>query len=254
MFQTIDHIVELIEKDDMPTYLRFLEDVFPYMEKYKYRSGMEMIVEEMNTLLKDTSLGTVSDRALLLDFRANCEVRTEKSIKYEKDAVELLKEITEDNALLASNLHANLGGMYRESGKLELAKQHMEAAIHLLEEYGLVPYHDSIPQIVNYAVLLTDMGQPQLGLSALQKLARGIRKITSDKTADYGAVQEAMGKICLVMGDVQQGTTHLKKALAIYETVFEAEPELIEEKKQDILETYAQAGVYLGKQLLEMKQ
>ena len=254
MFQTIDHIVELIEKDDMPTYLRFLEDVFPYMEKYKYRSGMEMIVEEMNTLLKDTSLGTVSDRALLLDFRANCEVRTEKSIKYEKDAVELLKEITEDNALLASNLHANLGGMYRESGTLELAKQHMEAAIHLLEEYGLVPYHDSIPQIVNYAVLLTDMGQPQLGLSALQKLARGIRKITSDKTADYGAVQEAMGKICLVMGDVQQGTTHLKKALAIYETVFEAEPELIEEKKQDILETYAQAGVYLGKQLLEMKQ
>ena len=46
----------------------------------------------------------------------------------------------------------------------------------------------------------------------------------------------------------------MKKALAIYETVFEAEPELIEEKKQDILETYAQAGVYLGKQLLEMKQ
>ena len=28
----------------------------------------------------------------------------------------------------------------------------------------------------------------------------------------------------------------------------------LQEKKQDILETYAQAGVYLGKQLLEMKQ
>ena len=164
--------------------------------------------------------------------------------------MELLKEITEDNALLASNLHANLGGMYRESGKLELAKQHMEAAIHLLEEYGLVTYHDSIPQIVNYAVLLTDMGQPQLGLSALQKLVRVVREYNSDKTADYGAVQDAMGKICLAMGDVQQATTHFKKALAIYETVFESEPELIEEKKQDILETYAQAGVHLAKRLL----
>lgn len=43
---------------------------------------------------------------------------------------------------------------------------------------------------------------------------------------------------------------HFKKALAIYETVFESEPEMIEENKQDILETYAQAGVYLGKRLL----
>lgn len=45
----------------------------------------------------------------------------------------------------------------------------------------------------------------------------------------------------------------MKKALTIYETVFESEPELIEEKKQDILETYAQAGIYLGKQLLEAR-
>ena len=94
------------------------------------------------------------------------------------------------------------------------------------------------------------MGQPQLGLSALQKLVRVVREYNSDKTADYGAVQDAMGKICLAMGDVQQATTHFKKALAIYETVFESEPELIEEKKQDILETYAQAGVHLAKRLL----
>ena len=80
----------------------------------------------------------------------------------------------------------------------------------------------------------------------MELMKKRLANLLSDKTADYGAVQEAMGKICLVMGDVQQGTTHLKKALAIYETVFEAEPELIEEKKQDILETYAQAGVYLG--------
>ena len=35
----------------------------------------------------------------------------------------------------------------------------MEAGISLLEQYGLVPYHDSIPQISNYAVLLMDMGE-----------------------------------------------------------------------------------------------
>jgi len=102
-------------------------------------------------------------------------------------------------------------------------------------------------------VLLTEMGEPQLGLSALQKLSRVIREYNSDKSADYGAVQEAMGNIRLVTGDIQQATIHYKKALAIYESVFEAEPELIEEKKQDILETYSQAGVHLGRKLLDAK-
>ena len=60
-----------------------------------------------------------------------------------------------------------------------------------------------------------------------------------------------MGGICLTMGDVQQATTHFKKAMAIYEMVFEAEPEMIDAKKQELLGTYTQAGLYLGKKMLE---
>lgn len=250
MFQTIENIIELIDKNDAEFYLRFIEDAFPYMQKFKYQSGMERIVDEMAALLKEKTFGTVSERALLLDYRAALEARLEKSIKYEKDAVELLKNVTTDNALLASNLHANLGGMYHMIGKQDLAKQYMEAGIHILEEYGLAAYHDSVPQIVNYSVLLTEMGEPQMGMSALKKLSRVVKEYNSNKFADYGAVQEAMANICLATGEIEQATTHYKKALAIYETVFEAEPELIEEKKQAILETYVQAGVYLGKKLL----
>ena len=86
--------------------------------------------------------------------------------------------------------HANLGGMYRQSGKYELAKLHMEQGIQLLEQFGLVPYHDSIPQITNYAVLLT-------------------------------------------------------------ERVFEAEQEMIEAKKQELLGTYTKAGLYLGQKIFK---
>ena len=60
-----------------------------------------------------------------------------------------------------------------------------------------------------------------------------------------------MGNICLTMGDIQQATTHFKKAMAIYEMVFEAEPEMVEAKKQELLGTYTQAGLYLGKKMLE---
>ena len=163
----------------------------------------------------------------------------------------MMQEVTAENELLLSNLHANLGGMYKTNGKLELAKENMEQAIRIIDVYSLAQYHDSIVQITNYAVLLTDMGQPDVGLSALRKLCRVIREYNSDTGLDYASVQEAMGGICLTMGDVQQATTHFKKAMAIYEMVFEAEPEMIDAKKQELLGTYTQAGLYLGKKMLE---
>lgn len=90
-----------------------------------------------------------------------------------------------------------------------------------MDEYGLVCYHDSVVQITNYAVLLTDMGQPDVGLSALRKLCRVIREYNSDMGLDYASVQEAMGGICLTMGEIQQ----------------------------ELLGTYTQAGVYLAQLL-----
>lgn len=250
LFQTIETIINLIDNDDMPFYLRFVENVFPYMEKFHYVQGMELVLKHLTELLKDDTVGSISDRALLMDYRACFEKKPDKAIKLEKDAVAMLTEITSDNALLAANLHANLGGMYRQSGKHELAKQHMEQGMQLLEQFELVPYHDSIPQITNYAVLLTEMGQPDIGLSALRKLSRVIREYNSDQTIDYASVQEAMGNICLTIGEVQQATAHFKKAMAVYETVFEAESEMIEAKKQALLETYTQAGLYLRQNLL----
>lgn len=158
----------------------------------------------------------------------------------------MITEVTPDNALMVSNLYANLGDMYRMNGILELAKQNMEQAIRIIDEYGLAYYHDSIVQITNYAVLLTDMGQPDVGLSALCKLCRVIREYNSDTGLDYASIQESMGNICLAMGEIQQATSHFQKSMEIYETIFEFELDMIEEKKQELLNTYAQAGLYLG--------
>ena len=250
LFQTIESVIVQIENDDMPVYLRFLEDVFPYMENYRYYQGMELVIDTLSTLLKDAAIGSVSDRALLLSYQAAYEKKPDKAIKMQKNALAMITEVTPDNALMVSNLYANLGGMYRLDGILELAKQNMELAIRIIDEYGLAHYHDSIVQITNYAVLLTDMGQPDVGLSALRKLCRVIREYNSNTGLDYASVQEAMGNISLAMGEIQQAKVHFMKMLTIYETVFEFEPDVIETKKQELLGTYAQAGLYLGEKLL----
>ena len=73
-------------------------------------------------------------------------------------------------------LHANLGGMYRESGNYIKAKEHMEAAITLLRQYDLLACHDSIPQVVNYALLLSEMGQPDKAIAVLEQVEKVVQE------------------------------------------------------------------------------
>ena len=250
LFQTVGNIMRMIEKDDPTKYLLFLEDIFPYMEKYRYKKGMKEIICEMKQLLKGNGNGTDTDRALLLDYQACMETKPEKAIKLEKEALAQIKEITEDNAHLVSNLHANLGGLYRLNGQAALAKEHMEKGIFLLEQYQLLYTNDSIPQINNYAALLTELQEPERAMAALQKLAQIIKEYNSDTCLDYAQVQESMGNICLITANISQAKTHFKKALKIYEDVWADEPELIEEKYQEIQELYPQISIALAKGIL----
>lgn len=75
LFQTAENIIHLIEKDDISKYLLFLEDVFPYMEKYHHQKGMREILRELKQILKENNYGTTSDRALLLDYQATMETK-----------------------------------------------------------------------------------------------------------------------------------------------------------------------------------
>ncbi|MDE8682357.1 Archaeal ATPase, partial [Blautia schinkii] len=105
------------------------------------------------------------------------------------EALAQITPTTKENAHHVSNLHSNLGGLYRINGQLDLAKKHMKMGISLLEQYQLLYTNDSIPQITNYAVLLTDMQEPALALSALRKLAQIIKEYNSNPCLDYAQVQ-----------------------------------------------------------------
>ena len=195
----------------IPKYLLFLENAFPYMDNYNYHKGMNGIIQELKGLLKTKNIGTDSDRALLLDFQATLETKPEKAIKLEKDALAQIETITVDNARLVSNLHANLGGLYRMNGHPDLAREHMEKSLFLLEQYNLLYTNDSIPQITNYAMLLTEQQDPEKGISILQKLLKIIKKYNSDSCLDYATVQESIGTIYLLTANLPQAKTHFKK-------------------------------------------
>ncbi len=130
----------------------------------------------MKQLLKGNENGSATDRALLLDYQACMETKPEKAIKLEKEALAQIKEITEDNAHLVSNLHANLGGLYRMNGQAELAKEHMEKGIFLLEQYQLLYTNDSIPPDQQLCCLIDRIAGTGTAMAALQKLAQIIKE------------------------------------------------------------------------------
>lgn len=250
LFQTIENIIDLAGKDDVMCYLLFLEDAFPYMEKYQYRAGMEKIINEMAGIL--IAGGGPNDMALLYDYQAAVEDTFHnnplKAIKLEKDALVLCTEVTADNAHLAANIHANIGYLYHKTNQNALAKQHMEEGMRLLTQYNLLYMNDSVIQVGNYASLISDIGERDKALSALQKCAKIVKDYNSELSSDYAVLCWAMGTICLQMGNVQQATEHFKIAFAAYEVLFSDEPEQLEVKYQEAQKLFVSAGVYIGQQ------
>ena len=135
-----------------------------------------------------------------------------------------------------------------------MQKNTWKKGIFLLEQYQLLYTNDSIPQINNYAALLTELQEPERAMAALQKLAQIIKEYNSDTCLNYAQVQESMGNICLITANISQAKTHFKKAMKIYENVWADEPELIEEKYQEIQELYPQVGIALARGILASKK
>lgn len=246
VMQTIEGIVIHAIKDDSAYYLRFVEDAIPFAEKYRCRRGVVALVHEMESLLADRALGAQNDRALLLSYQATCADSPTTSIRLQEQALSLLSNITANNALLASDLHANLGGMYRESGNYIKAREHMEAAIVLLRQYNLLAYHDSIPQVVNYAMLLSEMGQPDKAIAVLEQVEEVVQEHNSAVCMDTAAIYEAMGNTLLMTGNVEQAAIQHRNCLAIYSALFPDQPDMLSAKQADLRMLYEQIGACIA--------
>ena len=142
-----------------------------------------------------------------------------------------------------------LGGLYRMNGHPDLAREHMEKSISLLDQFNLLHINDSIPQIANYAMFLTEQQEPERGISELQKLSGIIKEYHSNDCLDYAKVQETLGTIYLMTANLSHAKTHFKKAFKIYEKIWADEPEMIEAKYREIQELYPQIGFSIGKTL-----
>ena len=239
LLETIENLIRRTIKNDDAVYLRFLEDTFSLAEKHENRALMTLILSELTNLLRDETVGTAEDRALLLDSRAWMLERDEERIPLLKEAIALLPEVNAANGHLASNLHSNLDLLYRRTGNYAMAEAHMETAVNLMVQYGLIGGHDSLMQCLNYAALLFDTGKQQEAIQALEKIRVNLEALPEDMSSDLAMLTESMGAMYLGIGEIENAREYLRLALRLYASLWADEPERIDAK-------VAEMKAYLG--------
>ena len=92
-----------------------------YSEADTYRTTVEKIIETVHSHTFAVEL-----TAKLLENGISTPDQLLTRLLVEKDALAKIENISSDNARLVSNLHANLGGLYRMKGYPDLPREHME--------------------------------------------------------------------------------------------------------------------------------
>ena len=122
----------------------------------------------------------------------------------------------------------------------------MEAGVEILKRYNLFGYHDGMVQVVNYAVLLNDMGDPEHGLIGLYNLESKFREVDAF-SGDYALLQQTLGALNINAGHPDKGVVHLKNALAIFSELYADEEELLAKKQAEIRNILSVVGIPLSR-------
>ena len=234
LFETVGNLVSSIKKDDIPCYLRFLEDAFVYIQNYEYEDGMRTILKEMETILKDQDITTGRDAALYYDYMASIKLDFERDKKtalaLSEKAVNALPPLSETTAMLNSNIYSNHARIHRSCGDSILALKFCEKSINILRDYDLDHMNAAVVQIANYASYLADMHDFKTALSALNKCKKKVKEYNSDICHDYAFLEETIAGVCLASGQFAKAVEHYVSALGVYKIIWEEQPELIENK------------------------
>ena len=234
LFETVTNIIDVIYKDDVDSYISFIQDAFPYMESYKYKSGMYKIINELDFLSNDKENHHLIAPSLLYGYKAAVkqyfENDTDGAYNYSKKAIQSLPDLNKDTALLYSNTYCNHGELEHLKGNYDTAKQYLEKALLILDDYNLDYTNAIIVQAVTYAVLLSDGGEKTKALNILKKCKKTVKAHNSEICHDFAEIEETSAYIYLSMGDTKNAREHYKKAISIYNIIWEEHPELIEDK------------------------
>lgn len=221
----IDSLISITENilaDIAENYLLFLQDMFPYPEKYLVTDYLPKLVERIEYVMKQDT-HSYCDRALLLDYKAELFLIKndyKNALKKRLKAVSILEPYhTEDadqrTANLLSNLYNNLSNTYLLMKKTKEAAEMLHTALTIRQEYvhlGLAESHDMLQQLMNLTNMLVLSKNTDMARQALSAYENLVLEHEGTQTLDNGVCQMMYGAIALSEGNAKEAELHLLSA------------------------------------------
>ena len=232
----IDSLISITENilAEIPEdYLLFLQDMFPYLEKYLVTDYLPKLVERIEYVMKQDT-HSYCDRALLLDYKAELFLIKndyKNALKKRLKAVSILEPYhTEDadqrTANLLSNLYNNLSNTYLLMKKTKEAAEMLHTALTIRQEYthlGLAESHDTLQQLLNLTNMLILSKNTDMAKQVLSTYENLVLEHEGTQTLDNGVCQMMYGAIALSEGNAKEAELHLLSAENIISEVMGAD-------------------------------
>ena len=199
-------VTERIIVDDGAYFLLFLQDVFPYLDKYLVSDYLPKLTERISYVMEEYKLESPCDKALLLDYKAECFLLKKdygNAVKKREKAINIMEKLhTKDADMrttnLLSNLYNNFSNTYLLMKQGNEAAKALRTAFNIRIEYahlGLTESHDSLQQmmnLINMLLLEKDVDNAKIVLEQYETL---VLEHLSDTSLDYGICKLSQGII-----------------------------------------------------------
>ena len=219
-------VSERIVVDDGSYFLLFLQDMFPYLDKYLVSDYLPKLTERISYVMDKYKLESPCDKALLLDYKAECFLLKKdygNAVKKREKAISIMEKLhTKDadmrNANLLSNLYSNLSNTYLLMKRGNEAAKALRTAFDIRMEYahlGLTESHDSLQQmmnLINMLLLAKDVDNAKIVLEQYETL---VLEHLSDTSLDYGICKLSRGIIDMMEGKPEPAEMNLLGAESI---------------------------------------
>lgn len=219
-------VSERIIVDDGAYFLLFLQDMFPYLDKYLVSDYLPKLTERISYVMEEYKLESLCDKALLLDYKAECFLLKKdygNALKKREKAISILEKLHNKDAdmrtaNLLSNLYNNLSNTYLLMKRGNEAAKALRTAFYIRMEYahlGLTESHDSLQQmmnLINMLLLAKDVNNAKIVLEQYETL---VLEHLSDTSLDYGICKLSCGIIDMIEGKPEPAEINLLGAESI---------------------------------------
>lgn len=221
-------VSERIIVDDGAYFLLFLQDMFPYLDKYLVSDYLPKLAKRISYIMEEYKLKSPCDKAWLLDYKAECFLLKKdygNAVKKREKAISILEKLHNEDAdartaNLLSNLYNNLSNTYLLMTRGNEAAKALRTAFNIRMEYahlGLTESHDSLQQmmnLINMLLLTKDVDNAKIVLKQYEAL---VLEHLSNTSLDYGICKLSRGIIDMMEGKPESAEMNLLDAENIIE-------------------------------------